>query len=201
MDTFITVIGWIAGLSFAFMLLLSIGFSAGGAANTGNSELGIVSIASSLLLIYLIWAGVSSLFSSDDVKSPETKTIVRVTQTDKVKEADYDPTVVDVSGVVAPSTDKKSIATDTKMASRPATATKKNEFFDDNPYLLWLFYTVAFMIYASWLFQPSKIKGKGKDLVKQKLIASMTWKEDASGLKPWNPNWNPEDGDVSKSDK
>ena len=70
MDTFITVISWLAGFYALFILALTIGFSAGGAANTGNSELGIVSTVSTLLFLYLIYIGVSSLFSTDDVKVP-----------------------------------------------------------------------------------------------------------------------------------
>ena len=202
MDILITIIAWVIGLYVAFILLLSIGFSAGGAANTGNSELSIISIVSSLLLIYLVWLGISSLFTSED-DSPKMVTSAGVTGLKNDKQVYYDTTAVDVSGIAAPSTDGKSTVVDTKQLSHPQiqTATKKKEFFDDYPYLLWLFYTVVFVFYASWLFTPSKAKGQGKDLVKQKLIASMTWKEDPAGLKPWSPKWNPEVGDASKSDK
>ncbi len=203
MDIFITVIGWVIGLYVAFILLLSIGFSAGGAANTGNLDLGIISIVSSMLLMYLIWMGISSLFMSDEDDSPKMVSSVGVTELKNEKQLYYDTTEVDVSGIAAPSTAAKSTAADAKTGSRPQiqTATKKKEFFDDYPYLLWLFYTVVFIFYASWLFTPSKAKGQGKDLVKQKLIASMTWKEDPAGLKPWNPNWDPEVVDASKRDK
>ncbi len=203
MDIFITVIAWIIGFYVAFILLLSIGFAAGGAANTGNPELSIISIASSMLLIYLIWTGISSLFISDEEDSPKMVSSVGVAELKNEKQLYYDTTEVDVSGIAAPSTDAKSSAADTKRASSPQiqTAIKKKEFFDNYPYLLWLFYTVVFVFYASWLFAPSKAKGQGKDLVKQKLIASMTWKEDPAGLKPWNPKWNPEVGDTSKRDK
>lgn len=70
MDTFITVISWIAGFYALFILALTIAFSAGGVANTGNSELGIISIVSTLLFLYLMYVAVSSLFSTDDVKVP-----------------------------------------------------------------------------------------------------------------------------------
>ena len=70
MDTFITIISWIAGFYALFILALTIGFSAGGHANTGNSELGVISIVSTLLFLFLIYLGVSSLFSTDDVKVP-----------------------------------------------------------------------------------------------------------------------------------
>lgn len=70
MDTFITVISWLAGFYALFILALAIGFSAAGHANTGNSELGIVSIGSTLLFLFLIYLGASSLFSTDDVKVP-----------------------------------------------------------------------------------------------------------------------------------
>ena len=51
MDTFITVISWIAGFYAIFILSLTIGFSAGGAAQTGNSSLGILSMVSTLLFL------------------------------------------------------------------------------------------------------------------------------------------------------
>lgn len=202
MDIFITVVSWIIGLYVAFILLLAIGFAAGGASNTGSSELSIISIASSLLLIYLIWMGVSSLFFSDEADAPDINSSISA---GKVKEVYYDTTEIDVSGVTAPSIDGKSTSVQTKAEPRShtQTATVKEEksFFDDYQYLLWSFYALAFILYASWLLKPSKVKGRGKDLVKKKLIASMTLKEDATGLKPWNPNWKPEDGDASKPDK
>ena len=95
MDIFITVVSWIIGLYVAFILLLAIGFAAGGAANTGSSELSIISIASSLLLIYLIWMGVSSLFFSDEADAPDINSSISA---GKVKEVYYDTTEIDVSG-------------------------------------------------------------------------------------------------------
>lgn len=70
MDTFITVIFWVAGFYAAFILLLSMAFSAGGHAQTGDSGLSIMSLVSTFLFLFLIYLGVSSLFSTDDVKVP-----------------------------------------------------------------------------------------------------------------------------------
>ena len=201
MDVLITVVSWMIGLYVAFILLLSIGFALGGAVNTGSSELSIISIVSSMFLIYLIWMGISSLFISDEEDSPNMVSSVEMTELKNEKQLYYDTTEADVSGITAPLRDGKSTAADAKRAPHPQTqtVTKKKEFFDDYPYLLWLFYTVVFIFYASWLFTPSKAKGHGKDLVKQKLIASMTWKEDPKGLKPWHPKWDPNLGDNKKA--
>ena len=70
MDIFITVISWIAGFYAILILGLAIGFSAGGYANTSNPELGLVSLISTFLFLYVIYLGASSLFSTDDVKTP-----------------------------------------------------------------------------------------------------------------------------------
>jgi len=203
MDILITVVSWIIGLYVAFILLLSIGFSAGGAANTGNTDLGIISLVSSLLLLYLIWTGISSLLPSDEADSSGMTPSVKVPEGKEGKEAYYDTTEVDTSGIAAPSIDGKSTATHPKekSPSHIQEASNKKELYQEYPYLFWSFYAVAFLLYASWFFKSSKSKGQGKDLVKQKLIASMTWKEDARGLKPWNPEWNPEVGDTSTTDK
>ena len=89
MDTFITVISWIAGFYAAFILLLSIGFSAGGHANTGNAGLGMISIVSTLLFLFLIYLGGSSLFSTDDanvstqVKSEKVEKIEPIVKEEK----------------------------------------------------------------------------------------------------------------------
>jgi len=68
MDTFITVIFWVAGFYAAFILLLAMVFSAGGHAQTGDSGLGIMSLVSTFLFLFLIYLGASSLFSTDDAK-------------------------------------------------------------------------------------------------------------------------------------
>ena len=66
MDTFITIISWIAGFYLAFILLLAIGFSAGGAAQTKKTGLGITSMLSTLFFLYLVYIGFSAIFGSDD---------------------------------------------------------------------------------------------------------------------------------------
>ena len=63
MDTFITVILWLGGFYALFILALSIGFSAGGYAQTDNIELGIISAVSTFLFLFLIYLGISSITS------------------------------------------------------------------------------------------------------------------------------------------
>jgi len=185
MDTFFTVITWIVGIYAGFILLMAIGFSAGGAAQTGKSELGLASTFSTLLLFYLIWKGVSSLFFSDTVD--ESRTV----RTVKVAVVDTQTPSVQVSAIMAPSTNHaKSMKV--KPEAKVETIAPKKDVSNDINWLLWAFYIVTFIAYFSWIFAPSKTKGEGKDLIKQKFIASMTFKEDESGLKPWNPNWKPE---------
>ncbi len=86
MDTFITIISWIAGFFLSFILLLSFLFSSAGAAQTNKLDLKIISWISILLFIWLVWSGVSSLSVSDEANTavttaqsaslPETKTAV-----------------------------------------------------------------------------------------------------------------------------
>ncbi len=198
MDIFITVITWIVGLYAGFMLLMAIGFSAGGAAQTGNSELGILSTISSLLFIYLVWMGVSSVFFSNEVEIADLNSSVKEVKVKKAKVAivDYDTPSVDVSEISAPSTESKSraVATEAKVAPSPkATVVKaKESTVTNNDLLLWLFYAIAFIVYFSWVFAPSKIKGSKRDLVKKKIIGTMTLKKDESGLQAWDPKWKPE---------
>ena len=72
MDTFITIISWIAGFFLSFVLLLSFVFSAAGAAQTNKLDLKIISWISVLLFIWLVWSGISSLSVSDEVSSAVT---------------------------------------------------------------------------------------------------------------------------------
>ena len=92
MDTFITIIMWIAGFYAGFILLMAIGFGAGGASQ--NSELGLFSLASTFLFLYLIYAGVTSLFTSDDlsttkqIKSEKSVSVAVSEKMDQVMEVD-----------------------------------------------------------------------------------------------------------------
>jgi len=64
MDMFITVVLWVVGF-FAFGILgLAFAFSAGGAAQTGKTELKVISSVSFLLIVFLIGMAVYSVFSS-----------------------------------------------------------------------------------------------------------------------------------------
>ena len=93
MDTFITVISWIAGFYAIFILLLAIGFSLAGAAQTGNSELGIVSMVSTLLFLYLIYIGFSSIFSTDDIEIPSQIKSEKNVSTEHIEVDNMVPTI------------------------------------------------------------------------------------------------------------
>jgi len=193
MDMVITVIGWMIGLYAAFILMLAIGFSLGGATNTGKSELKIMSIASTFLLFYLIYQGFTFFFGSDDIDPKKTPLVVRTVQ--------HDTTVIDVPSATPPEvltvTENKTIPTQTKtepiVHTQQTVAKVKKGYFDDMPYIPWTIYTLTFLFYMFWIFKPSKNKQTEKELVKQKLIATMTLKKDASGLQAWDPNWKPDE--------
>jgi len=167
MDTFITVVAWIVGLYAGFALLMAIIFSGLGAAETGNSELTIASILSSMLLIYLIWMGLSSVIE-DNVVS-----VVPITK-------------MDAMSINNPSALQDAVSTSEKRA-----VSKSN--YDESDFALWSIYMAAFVLFFLWIFRPSKKRGREKESVKKKFLASMTLKADETGLRPWNPNWNPED--------
>ena len=93
MDTFITVISWIAGFYAIFILVLTIGFSAGGAAQTANSELGIVSMVSTLLFLYLIYIGFSSIFSTNDIEIPSQIKSEKNVSTEHIEVDNIVPTI------------------------------------------------------------------------------------------------------------
>ena len=190
MDIVITIIGWMVGLYVAFMLILAIGFSAGGAANNKNSDLSIMSIGSTLLLIYLIYKGFTFLFGADETDGVSRKVSL------VVQAVQYDTTETDVSSSTAPALKVSTIPTQVEKKSQvhkqPMVVKEKKDTFTNSQYILWFFYAFAF-IYAVWLLKPSKGKHTEKELAKKKLIASMMFKKDASGLQAWHPDWKPED--------
>ena len=191
MDIILTGIGWVIGLYVAFMLLLAIGFSLGGAANTGNSDLSIMSIGSTFLLFYLIYKGFTFFFGADDINTvgKQSPAIIKTVQ--------YDTPIIEVSNTKAPVRVDKANTTQTEQ--RPLVPTKENlvkskkGYFDDTQFLLWIFYSFTFLFYVIWLFKPSKINNSEKELAKKKIIATMMFKKDASGLQAWNPAWKPDD--------
>jgi len=193
MDMVITVIGWMIGLYAAFILMLAIGFSLGGAANTGKPEQIFMSLASTFLLLYLIYKGFTSIFGSEDIDPNKTPLVVRTVQ--------HDTTTIDVSNTTPPETQavtkSKAIPVQTKtehMAPTEKTVAKvKKGYFDDAPYMPWLIYAFIFSFYAFWIFKPSRGEKTEKELVKEKIIATMTFKKDASGLQAWHPNWKSDD--------
>ena len=185
----ITVIGWIVGLYVAFVLILAIGFSAGGAANKKNSDLSIMSLASTFLLIYLIYKGFTFLFGPDETDAVARK-VAPVVQA-----VYYDNTESDVSRSTAPTLTTSAIATKTEIqpqVHKASTEVEEKELVDNTPYMLWFLYAFAF-VYGIWVFIPSKGKHKEKELAKKKIMASMMFKKDATGLQAWHPKWKPED--------
>jgi len=167
MDIFITIISWIVGLYAGFALMMAIVFSSAGAAQTNNSELKITSLISTLLLLYLIWIGISSVFFSDEKESSAR------TKVEKIQKQTLAQT------------------TTVEKVTSPIKTNATNEANYNRNFILWTFYMIAFFVFFSWLFTPSKERGKGRDFIKQKFLASMRLKEDASGLKPWDANWQP----------
>lgn len=74
-----TIITWIGAIFIAYMLIMGFIFAAGGAAQTGEPSLIIISIVSVLLLIYLLWWLISSTFFSNEIKAPDlNKTKVEI---------------------------------------------------------------------------------------------------------------------------
>ena len=193
MDMIITVIGWIIGLYVAFILILAIGFSAGGAANKKNSDLTIMSIGSTFLLFYLIYKGFTFFFGSDDIDVNERKAPI------PVKTIQRDTTAVDVTEATPPTTqpvtETKPTPTQTKSipVTLKETAKAKKGYFDDAPYIPWMIYALVFLFYLFWIFKPSKEEQAEKELVKKKLIATMMFQKDATGLQAWHPDWKPDD--------
>ena len=187
----LTVIGWVIGLYVAFMLMLAIGFSAGGAANTGNKDLSIMSIASTFLLFYLIYKGFTFFFGSDDIDASQKQNPA------VIKTVQYNTPIIEVSSN-APSVKREKVSPiqpQTKQKATPQTTVVKAQkgYFDDAQLLLWIFYSFTFIFYVMWLFKPSKIKRPEKELVKKKLIATMMFKKDTAGLQAWHPAWKPDD--------
>ena len=135
---------------------MAIVFSGLGAAQMGNLELTIVSVLSSMLLVYLVWMGVSSLIEDDLVSD------VPITKMDTM------------------SVNNPSALHDAVSPSKNRTVSKSN-------------YMATFVLFFLWIFRPSKKRDREKESVKKKFLASMTLKADKTGLRPWNPNWNPED--------
>ena len=158
MDIFITIVLWILGLYAGSILMLAIVFSSTAHTQTTNNELNIVSIVSSVLLVLLIWMGISSITGEGDDLSKEKQV--------------------------------------TEMKTAPLSEVnilqvKSN--YTQLDYTLWSFYVLFFISFIWWMFGTSKNEGRGKDLVMKKFMATMSLKKDESGLKPWNPNWKPED--------
>ena len=195
MDMVFTVIGWIIGLYIAFMLILAIGFSLGGAANTGNSDLSIMSIGSTLLLFYLIYKGFTFFFGSDDID------VVKHHTSPVVQTVQYDTTVVDVTDVRPPAEqaiiEDEIVPTQTKKEATVPTEKKvskvKKGYFDDTPFIPWIIYSFVLLFYVYWIFKPSEDVHTEKELAKKKLVATMMFKKDASGLQAWHPDWKADD--------
>jgi len=190
MDIILTVIGWVIGLYVAFMLILAIGFSLGGAANTGNSDLSIMSIASTFLLFYLIYKGFTFFFGSDDIDT------VKSNKTPVIRTVQYDTPVIDIPSTTPPVTKEKIIPEQTKatpLVHKEKVVTKvKKGYFDGVPYIPWIIYSLVLLFYVYWIFKPATKQQTEKELVKKKLIATMMFKKDVSGRQAWHPSWEPD---------
>lgn len=82
MDIFITIVLWIGGFFAFFILSLTLVFAGGGAAQTGKSELKMMSVFSFILMIFLVWTGISSLSSDVEQNVPVAKSVVSSTSSD-----------------------------------------------------------------------------------------------------------------------
>ena len=176
-EQFIIGILWIIGPIVAFVLLLGIVFAEGGVAQTNNMELHVVSKGSMLLLVGLIWLGISSLIGSD--------------VTNEVTRQDLNPTTVEditsVQNAKAPYSYTDSDQT-TRAPSQSSKASKSS-VVPETDNLFWYLYTLSFLVFMLWVFWPSKRQHKGKGLVKDKFVSTIKFEADEKGRRPWHSDW------------
>lgn len=175
MDIFITIISWIGGIALFGILGLAFGFSAGGFAQTKNSDLGIISLASTVLIFWLLWMGASSLYHMAG-------------------------SVVDAY-TSAPQQSSLAAQTTATRAQQPITtvAVDKNDGKDNlQMQILFILASIPFLI---WLLSPSGQEDKEKELIRKKLMATVALEKDESGTRPWDPNWKPKDGHSENDEK
>jgi len=202
-EQFIIGILWIIGPVVAFVLLLGILFAEGGVAQTNNMELHIVSKGSMFLLIALIWLGVSSLIGEDDsphkVTSEYTTTVEDITsvQNAKAPSATYEPTSqerketysVQEHMALQPKQTENPSDTSIPKGSTSEKPEVSTSHYNEADYLLWSLYFLIFMIFMWWVFSPSKQKGQGREIVKEKFVSTIKFKADEKGRKPWHSDW------------
>ena len=207
LEQFIVGILWIIGPMIGFVLMLGIVFAEGGAAQTNNMELHIVSKGSMLLLVGLIWLGVSSLIGEDDalpvelsnksyedtasVQNAKAPSSYKLTETTQSQTKTMTP---QGESTLTASIEEASTHTDTtaekKVTTKEQTTSKVH--YSETDYLLWSSYMLIFLLFMWWVFGSSKKSGKGREVVKEKFMATMRLEADETGLRPWNPDWKEE---------
>ena len=198
-EQFIIGILWIIGPMVAFVLLLGILFAEGGVAQTNNIELHIVSKGSMLLLIALIWLGISSLIGEDDtphkVTTAYATTVADTTSVQNAKApSTYEPTSqvkLEIESTHEDIALQPKNPSDTSVQKVPTSENPKdsNPQYDETDYLLWSLYFLVFLIFMWWIFSPSKQQGQGRELVKEKFVSTIKFEADEQGRKPWHSDW------------
>ncbi len=79
MDIFITIISWLGGLTSGFILIIFIILSL----TSHGSETNIVSFLSSILFLWLLWIGASSLYNYVIPDTPSNTQVIHVKETKK----------------------------------------------------------------------------------------------------------------------
>jgi len=176
-EQFIIGILWIIGPIVAFVLLLGIVFAEGGVAQTNNMELHVVSKGSMLLLVGLIWLGISSLVGGD--------------VTNEVARQDLNPTTVEditsVQNAKAPSA--YTVGDQTAQEPSQTSTASENTVVPKTNNLFWYLYILSFLVFMLWVFWPSKRQYKGKGLVKDKFVSTIKFEADEKGRRPWHSDW------------
>jgi len=170
-DILITIVLWIVGFYAFFILGMALLFAIGGAVQTGKSELKVISIFALILMVFLVWIGISSFSSDVEKNTPVSK--------------------VDVSSIS--SHDKPLEKPKVSSNVEEDTPILKDDFETYEEIILWVFYAIFFTAFFLWLFAPSENKGEGRDLVKKKFKASVKLEKDEAGRKPWDPEWRPKE--------
>ncbi len=171
MDIFITIISWIGGIGLFGVFGLLFVFSSTAHTQPGESSLNIVSIVSFALILWLLWMGASSLYHIAGSAADEY--LNKPQQTSSVVQ----------TAITGP--------------QKPTTTGTLDKKDDLQMQILFILATLPFLI---WIFTPSYQEDKKKELIRKKVMASVTLEKDKSGTRPWNPHWKPKD-DCAEDDK
>ena len=174
MDIFITIISWIGGFALFGLLGLVFVFSSTAHRHPGESSIDIVTLASFALMLWLLWMGASSIFH---MAGSAADAYVNKPQQS--------------------SSFAKTVMTGTQQSVTTDTADKSDDKDDLQMQILFILASLPFLI---WLLSPSDQEDKKKELVRKKLMATVTLEKDESGARPWDPHWKPVD-DHSENNK